>query len=328
MEGWNMKFAVGLWAYGKTGDRFLLGGYKDDVALADRLKRVTANGNIRAVELNYPGDVNASNAAEVGKLIHGAGLAVAMVGADLTGDRIWQFGSLTSKSAEIRQKALERCVATADVARSLKCDRINLWLGQDGFDYCFQSRYPEAWARLVEAVSRLASEVADVKVCIEYKPKEPRTHSLVNSAAKALLLCRETGKSNVGVTIDVGHSFNAGENTAEAACLLGEKLFHLHLNDNYRTWDDDLAVGSVHTLEFIELLYWLRNIGYDGYYSLDVFPYREEPERVVEESIEFLKAAADLVEKVGMDTIAEKIERNDTLAVQSLIRKAMFGGLH
>lgn len=328
MEESSMRFAVGLWAYGKTGDRFLLDGYRDDVALPDRVRKVAKNKDISAVELNYPADVDAGGVAEVGNLIRGAGLAVAMVGVDLAGDRLWQFGSLTSQSEELRQRALERCIATADVARSLKCKRINLWLGQDGFDYCFQSSYPEAWARLVEAVSRLASEVADVNVCIEYKPKEPRTHSIVNSAAKALLLCRETGKSNVGVTIDVGHSFNAGENVAEAACLLGDKLFHLHLNDNYGTWDDDLAVGSVHSLEFIELLYWLRRIGYDGYYSLDVFPYREEPERVVEESIEFLKSAADLIEKVGMDTLAEKIERNDALAVQTLLRKAMFGGPH
>ena len=43
---------------------------------------------------------------------------------------------------------------------------------------------------------------------------------------------------------------------AEAAVLLrttGKKLFHIHFNDNYRSWDDDMIVGSVHLVEFVEL---------------------------------------------------------------------------
>jgi hypothetical protein len=51
----------------------------------------------------------------------------------------------------------------------------------------------------------------------------------------------------------------AGENVAEAAVMLsmyGDKLFHLHFNDNYRFWDDDMIVGSVHFVEYVELLFW------------------------------------------------------------------------
>ena len=53
----------------------------------------------------------------------------------------------------------------------------------------------------------------------------------------------------------------------------------MHFNDNYRLWDDDMIVGSVHTIEYLELLYWLDRIGYDGYLSMDQYPYREEPRK-------------------------------------------------
>lgn len=56
----------------------------------------------------------------------------------------------------------------------------------------------------------------------------------------ALLLCLETGRKNVGVTIDTGHSLYAGENIAEAVVLAscaGGRLMHMHFNDNYGYWD-------------------------------------------------------------------------------------------
>jgi sugar phosphate isomerase/epimerase len=44
----------------------------------------------------------------------------------------------------------------------------------------------------------------------------------------------------------------ASEKVAESAVLLqhyGNKLFHLHFNDNYRTWHDDMILGSLQMVE-------------------------------------------------------------------------------
>ena len=82
----------------------------------------------------------------------------------------------------------------------------------------------------------------------------------------------------LGAMVDVGHSLMAYENVAESAALLhyfGQKLFYMHFNDNWRLWDDDMTVGSVHTIEMLELLYWLDRMKYTGWYALDIFPYRE-----------------------------------------------------
>ena len=61
-----------------------------------------------------------------------------------------------------------------------------------------------------------------------------------------------------------------------------EKLKQVHLNDNYRDWDHDLIPGSVTVWEHIEFFYWLQKLGYDGWYSLDIFPYREDGIEAVE----------------------------------------------
>ncbi len=101
---------------------------------------------------------------------------------------------------------------------------------------------------MVEGLREAASYRRDVNLTIEYKTKEPRTYQYISNAAKSLLLCEEIGATNLGVVLDLGHSLFAGENPAESVALLEryKRLFHVHLNDNYRSWDDDLLLGSVH----------------------------------------------------------------------------------
>ncbi len=83
-----------------------------------------------------------------------------------------------------------------------------------------------------------------------------------------LLLAQETKCKNVGVTIDTGHAFVAGEVIAESIVLAkraGNKLFHMHFNDNFTAWDDDMMVGSVHSTAYIEILYWLDRCRFNGW---------------------------------------------------------------
>ena len=100
----------------------------------------------------------------------------------------------------------------------------------------------------------------------------------------------------------------------------------MHFNDNYRLWDDDMIVGSVHTIEYLELLYWLDRTGYDGYLSMDQYPYREDTERAISESIQWLKAFRTIINRAGIDMITDVIRRGDATEASAMLREAMFGG--
>jgi xylose isomerase len=152
--------------------------------------------------------------------------------------------------------------------------------------------------------------------------KEPRTHCFVNSAAKVLLLL--AGIDTIGVLLDVGHAMAAGENAAEAAALLAAhgKLDYLHLNDNYHSWDDDMMVGSVHLVEYLELVYWLKRVDYKGWLTLDIFPYREDGVRAASECREWMEAFFKAVDRAGMETIAEVIRQADGCTSSQLVRRA------
>ncbi|MGI9951714.1 sugar phosphate isomerase/epimerase family protein [Moorellaceae bacterium AZ2] len=323
-----IRFSAGVWAFDGCGDRFMLKGYRDGKPVADRIKEAAGIPGLSGVELNYPGDVTDGNLDEVEEALKENGLQASIIGVDHTGQRKWQYGSLAAPDEGIRREAVDLARRAMDIAARLGAGQINIWLGQDGFDYCFQVDYQKAWGWLVESLGEIAGYRGDVRVCVEYKPKEPRTHSYINSAAKALLLVQEVGRDNIGVTIDVGHSLNAGENVAEALCLLAShgKMFHFHFNDNYRSWDDDLLVGSVHLMEYIELVYWLQKVGYDGWYSLDVFPYREDPVKVCRESIATLQGIIGLVNRMGVSKLDDLIAKGDVINTLAFIRQHILTG--
>ena len=180
---------------------------------------------------------------------------------------------------------------------------------------------------MMESIRQVSGEFADIRFALEYKPKEPRTHSFQARAADTLLMALETECENVGVCIDLGHAFMGGENVSESAVLLqhhGQKLFHMHFNDNYRSWDDDMIVGTLHVVEYFELLFCLREIKYDGWYSMDHYPYREDGASAVTESVAFLLSIAAILTPAVMGEMRALIADGDATAATRWMRQILF----
>ncbi len=66
--------------------------------------------------------------------------------------------------------------------------------------------------------------------------------------------------------IDTGHVFYAQQNVAQNVEVAARynKLFMMHVNDNYNLWDDDMIAGSLRYTEYIEMFYALR-VPVEGY---------------------------------------------------------------
>lgn len=324
------RYSVILGNLGNTCDRFLPTGYKDTRPKREMLHAAAAIPGIEGVELVGTWDIQEDNAAEVKDWLAEENLTCVSIIPDLFSQKRWGLGSFSSKDATIRLQALEETRSVARIAQYLGCPLVNLWLGQDGYDYPLTADYRTQRNDLMEGIRQVAGEFSDLRFALEYKPKEPRTHSFQARAADTLLMALETACENVGVCIDVGHSFMGGENVAESAVLLqhhGGKLFHMHFNDNYRSWDDDMIVGSLHVVEYFELLFWLRETGYSGWYSMDQYPYREDGAAAVRESVAFLRSVEALLTPSVMDEMRTVIAGGDATASTRWMRQILFGRL-
>lgn len=294
------KVGVGVWSFGMGSDRYVDRGYKPYINFDERVEKISGIAGIKGIEVTFPQDINWDNYKEKLLMLRDKDLKLSCMGVELVCDKEWEHGSFSSADSGRRRISVELTKKAMDLAEILDIKVINLWLGQDGFDYVFQTDYSAAWRNIVEGLVECADHNPKIKLGIEYKLSEPKMNCIVNSGGKALALALLTGRQNVGVTLDVGHAFNAGENPGEIASILMEtnKLFHLHLNDNYRIADDDMPMGTVHWPQYIELFYWLKKLGYDGWYTLDLYPYRDDPSTACETSINFMEKVLGLAEKI------------------------------
>ncbi|KIY94097.1 xylose isomerase [Monoraphidium neglectum] len=185
--------------------------------------------------------------------------------------------------------------------------------------------YDLAWRRLAEGLSALADGCGPrVNVSLEWKPTDPSSRfSFVPSTAAALLLAREVNRPSFGLTLDTGHMLMAGENPAHSAAMVAAagKLFGMHLNDGHSRVgaEDGLIFGSVHPAAALELVYWLRRVGYGGAVYFDTFPVNEDPVREAELNIRRFKqlwARAAQLDEAG---IAAALLRHDSLGAMGLI---------
>lgn len=317
-------YGISLGAFAPCADRFVTGGYHKEMKIEKMLELAASVKGSDVIEMDYPfPEPISENVQKMKNILDSTGAKVCTLEIDHYSDPKWKNGALVSSEKDIRRQAIEVSKRGMDAAIELGASQINLWLGHDGYDYPMQANYLDYWDRVIEKIREIAEYRDDVKVCIEYKPKEPRTHSLIATVGKALLVANAVELENVGVNIDTGHALMAGENLADSAILANRfnRLFYLHFNDNYRAWDDDMIVSSVHLWETLELLYWLNKINYRGFYVLDIYPYREDPVQACVESIENLKHLGTIVEKLDKTELSHLQEVNDMPSIIHLLRK-------
>jgi xylose isomerase len=318
------KYSVILGNLGNTKDRFC-NGYKTNPTTTQMLKNAAAIPFVRGIELVGTWDISPDNVGLMKAALADLDLACVSIIPDLFGDPDYRMGSYSNADAAIRRKALDYTRGMCDIARELSCATINLWPGQDGYDYLLTADYARQRQWMQEAIATLAAEYPDLRFSLEYKPKEPRTHSLLARMSDTLLMVGDVGLPNVGVTIDTGHAFAAGEVVGESVVLAqraGNRLFHMHFNDNHGAWDDDMMVGSVHSVCFIETLYWLDRCGYDGWYSMDQYPYREDAVGAISESILWLDQF-DAIVQAHRGELDRLVAQGDAVATSRFMRSVL-----
>ena len=323
----EIKFSTVVGNFGNQPDRFVTSGYKDNKSLEEMFADASKISELSGLELVGTWNLNEGNVDLVKNLKNKYNFEIPIVVVDIFSQKRWGKGSFASIDPKIRKLAISEVKKYMDISVQLDCHMIDIWPGQDGYDYSFQVDFIKDLNYLIDGIAECADYRNDVKIGIEYKPKEPRTHCYLSSIAKTLYMIDKMGKDNIGVVLDVGHALYAYENMAESVALcnlFGSKLFHLHLNDNYRLWDDDMMVGSVHLQEYLELIYWLKRTDYSGWYSLDIFPYREDGIGSAQESINWVKEMIKAVNSVDNKEIEKIINEGDAVKSLALLRKMIF----
>ncbi len=322
----NRKYSVFISNVASCNDRYCA-AYGREFSMDEMFDRVKSITLLSAVDL-VMNKMFREDTDGILKNMERTGLKVASIAVDTFANPLFQQGSLSSIDKDIRNTAIQHSKEAIDFAAKIGCKTVTLWPGQDGYDYIFQADYIKERQLFADGVKELCEYNKDIDITLEYKLKEPRTHSYISTVGATLLMINDIGCENLGIALDYGHAALGYESPAEAVAMCkmyGDRLKHIHINDNYRLWDDDMIVGSVHSLEYLEFIYWLRKTGYEGYMTLDQFPYREDGREAVAESAEWLDAFERIIDKADMAEIDAVLAKKDAISASKLMRKLLLG---
>jgi xylose isomerase len=296
---YEQKISVILPNYNTPGDRFSSYGGKN-YSMLEQIDVCGKQGAVTGIEmLANSGDrgVNDKNVKEVKKALQTNGLKLVSL-MPISWKEEFINGSLGNPDKKLRRKAIDFLKNSIDLAAELDCPYVSQWPGQDGWDYYFDMNYLDLYQWWVEGMQELADYNPKMKLGLEAKPTEPRMYSFIDHTTKTLLLLNDIDRKNVGVCLDIGHSLFGHQNLGEAVALSqmkGNKLFHMHMNDNYGDMDGDMFIGSVHFMAFVEMYFWLHKTGYNNWTSVDIFPFRTDPSDTILE-LDELVAKGNAVE--------------------------------
>jgi xylose isomerase len=322
MKTKKLKIGVGLWCVSFASDRFVVGGYRPIQSIQDQIKIVSRIQGAESFDL-HTSDFAGAKPKDIGKMADDLGLKINAVNPNIFGDTDFKYGAFTNTDKKLRQKAIDLVKSSLDTAMELKANVSSLWPGQDGYDYLFQNDYNRQWDGTVGALQEICDYAPAFKICYEYKPKEPRMFSLVENAGKALSLMHDVDRKNIGIVLDYGHSLFARENAAATLCFIDRagKLFNVHFNDAYGNWDDDLMAGTANVWSNLEFFWYLKKSTYDGYVTLDMFPYREDPFEACSLAVRMIKTFEQIVEGFD-DGLLQKLQnKNDAAAIFEYLRR-------
>jgi len=320
----DFKLSTNLAPFSRLSDRFVPGGYGEGHPFEKALELVSKIDGIDGVGLGWPSPLG--DGAKLKSLLDSLGLQLGTLDTNIYTEARFKNGSFTNPDPAIRRAAIDRTKDTIDAALAAGAPDINLWPGHDGFDYSFQGHYANAWEWLLEGLAEVAEHDPAMPISIEYKCKEPRANTYISNMGKALWLVERINKPHVGITLDTGHALAALENPAECAALAmrAGKLQQVHLNDNYRDWDHDLFPGAVNVWELVEFFFWVRKLGYRGWYSLDIFPYREDGHKILQTAVLACRTCWNLAGELLERNIDQLLQSGDHLEAKQILWELIY----
>lgn len=289
-----------LWCLGAYGERYVPGGYFEDMSVDEQLDIMSGIEGLTGLFVFYPFAPLPGEPDKLVKKLDSFGLKVSNIAVECWSDRKWKYGAFSTNQTDIRKEAVKMFKEAIDFSKEICADSVLLWPAHDGLDYPFQTNYSEGWKNMVETVGEICAYDRNVKIALEAKSKDPRQKQYISNTGKAMALINDVGAPNLGAAIDVGHALMAQENLAESLALLDthNRLYQIHLNENYKDADPDMIFGTINFWELLEFFYFLSKTQFSGWSSIDIIAPRDDREKSLKLGVKLVWKYKEMVDKL------------------------------
>jgi len=193
--------------------------------------------------------------------------------------------NVVSFSEEIRRKTTEYMKSAIMTAKELetKFVVINAGMAMYGVDK------KRAWSWAVESLKECTRYAEGHNIYLALEHLTPLEGNVVVTLDDLLSILKEVNSENLVALLDTGHVNVNGESITDYVIELGEKLKHIHIDDNDGRSDDHLPPGSG-TINFDTLFNTLNKANYEGYLSIEPsFAYSADPDNAASQGMKFFQ---------------------------------------
>jgi sugar phosphate isomerase/epimerase len=113
---------------------------------------------------------------------------------------------------------------------------------------------------------------------------EPEPGLLIENAAQFLELARRIDSPMFGLNFDIGHFFCVGEPLPETIKRLSSLTMHYHIEDIAASRVHEHLIPGRGAIDFPPVLEAIAKTGYDGWLTVELYPYLEDPDEAGREA--------------------------------------------
>jgi sugar phosphate isomerase/epimerase len=124
---------------------------------------------------------------------------------------------------------------------------------------------------------------------------EPEPDLLIETADQFLEFMQHIDSPAIGLNFDVGHMYCVGDDPAPTIHRLAKYIRHMHLEDIAATRVHHHLVPGEGAIDFAAVFEAIRAIGYNGWVTIELYPYVDDPDpaaRLAFERVNAILAAA------------------------------------
>jgi sugar phosphate isomerase/epimerase len=174
-------------------------------------------------------------------------------------------------------------------ANTFKAIEIANWMGTDIFiinaERTREGEKEKQWQELVSRLKDLTACAEKIGVNIAIEP-EPLL--IVNDNEDMIRMLDAVGSPNLKVNLDIGHAYITDPDLPDSIRQLGNTIVHAHIEDIKGKIHSHLELGQG-DIDFAAMHMAFKDIGYQGYYVVDLFRLGDDPSGVAARSLAALK---------------------------------------
>ncbi|MEK7397793.1 MAG: sugar phosphate isomerase/epimerase family protein [Candidatus Poribacteria bacterium] len=172
---------------------------------------------------------------------------------------------------------------------TFKAVEITDWLGANiliiNSERVEQDKKNEQWNSLRDRLTKLTAHAKEYDVYIAI---EPEPLQIIDNTNDMIRIIKEVESLNLRVNLDIGHAYITDPSLIDSIEMLGDAIVHAHIEDIKDKVHNHLEIGQG-DIDFAKMHSAFMDIGYNGFYVVDLFRLGDDPSGVATRTISALQ---------------------------------------